>query len=201
MFGKISKLALGMALIGGVMSGDCEAMPTICEVPCSGTTSTPKLRYIDDITKKEINLDIVLKEYNYVGASLPKSVEDMHSLMERYSKTSEYLLRCDSKFLASIKALLWTMKFSLVKDETYPNKSIEELTTFCNLISKMESGSFRNFLISILFRSGGLQEMYSDIKDTERKFGKNLQSKRLQKDLNGLLDIVDPDETMERLKR
>ena len=108
------------------------------------------LTYVDSVSKEQVDLPRVLREYGYEGAALPQSDEELHSYLQMYLESNQYLLSCDSRFLAPIKSTIWTIKFSLVSKSEYPDDAIKKLETFCTLVSNAAyNPEFQDFLIEV----------------------------------------------------
>jgi hypothetical protein len=161
-----------------------------------------QLQYVNSESKSPVALGDVLLKYKYAGKPLPQTDADLAPYVKMYSPDNEYLLQCDSNFLAPIKAIIWEIKFSIIQDGKYPTDAIGRLNVFCELI-KLEEATlgFKNFLIKVLFQQNGLKNLYSEIKEYEAKFKKEFFSGSLRKNLNEMLDIVDPKEQIERFKK
>jgi hypothetical protein len=160
-----------------------------------------QLGYVNSLSKTPAKLEDVLHEYGYEGKSLPQSDVELSPYLEMYSRSGEYLLKCDGKFLAPIKAAMWQIRFSVILN-SYPDDAIDKLKTFCKLIRPGGSDvKFKEFLVKVLFQRNGLRSLYSEIKEHEAKFTKGFFSPSLRVDFNAMLDIVDPDESIERFKK
>lgn len=190
-----------LLLIGTVLSGiKINAEPFIvAEITTTPETKT-NLKYVDSTTFAPVTLDHVLKEYKYSGSELPQTSTDLEPYLRQYNQSNEYFLLCDSRFLDPIKSTIWKIKFSLINDGIYPDGIINKLKTFCNLIISQEL-RFKNFLIKVLFQQNGLRNLYAEIKDLHLSFSKDLFLNKFRTDFNDMLDIVDPDEEIERFKR
>ncbi len=197
---KVTKNLNKLLLVGAVLSGiKINAEPFIvAEITTTPETKT-NLKYVDSTTSVPVTLDCVLKEYKYSGNELPQIYTDLEPYLRQYNQSNEYFLLCDSRFLDPIKSTIWRIKFSLINDGIYPDEIINKLKTFCNLIILQEP-RFKNFLIRVLFQQNGLRNLYTEIKDLQLKFSKNLFLNKFRADFNDMLDIVDPDEEIERFK-
>lgn len=165
----------------------------------SGVT---QLKYVNNTSRYSVDLKDILSDYGYAGAVLPETTDGLEPYLKMYSESNEYMLSCDSKFLAPIKSTIWTIKFALISGALYPKKEIDKLKGFCTLImSDYPHLEFKKFLIKVLFKLNGLRNLYSEIKEHEGSFHKNLSSGKLRSDFNAMLDIVDPDEEIDRFKR
>ena len=197
---SFSKNLNKLLLVGAVLSGikiNAESF-IVTEL----TTTTPKttLQYVDSTNSMPVTLDYVLKKYNYSGSELPQICTDLEPYFKQYNQSNEYFLLCDSRFLDPIKSTIWRIKFSLINDGIYPNEIINKLRTFCKLIISQES-HFKNFLIKVLFQQNGLRNLYAEIKNLQLRFSKDLFLNKFRADFNDMLDIVDPDEEIERFKK